>query len=476
MFESGDLSRSFEYCTIWHSSSRAALEMSKLVEQCRLTDSVFSTDGRLCGHAPLASRAGFAAEEIHALTYNLEAILHGKETRAFTDRYPGSPLAGNDPACDIVVCCNGEQKYGAQLKYYRTPEKTANACRDIRDGGQHYESVDAMVVPAEQLDGCREAARRTELRNQEIRPEVADAARTVQQKATDRLEYDGVSSRPLSKKEAEQIAGRSPEGKKLYSDIQNEYKDRSTLKQTGSAMVSAAVTSTVVAGTLNIINYLNLVRKNEISPEEAVKKILTGTAIAVCDSSLKAGGATATVSLTARTFPDLFSGSLFSQTMVAGSVAGSAVCAIDLIGCAVSAAAGKMSLAELEERVGKNVFQTAAGTWGASLGAVIGAPAGPLGSMLCSMFGGMISSMVMSLAIENHIERPFRELVKNEKNLLADRRSLLSTLENLSRIDFQHQQMLTCGAFEDFAWQRHEDKYQSQRNISALLDLGIDIE
>ena len=66
-----------EVCTIWPTS--AAEQMSKIIDQCRLTDKILTTDGRIAGNAPLATRAGFVAEEVHAETFNLDAILKGKD-------------------------------------------------------------------------------------------------------------------------------------------------------------------------------------------------------------------------------------------------------------------------------------------------------------------------------------------------------------------------------------------------------------
>ena len=46
-----------EVCMIWPKS--AADQMGKIIEQCRLTDTIMATDARISGGAPLATRAGF---------------------------------------------------------------------------------------------------------------------------------------------------------------------------------------------------------------------------------------------------------------------------------------------------------------------------------------------------------------------------------------------------------------------------------
>ena len=405
-----------EVCMIWPRS--AANQMGKIVEQCRLTDTIMATEARISGGAPLATRAGFVAEELHAETFNLDAILKDKDVRAFTDRYSNSPLGTNDPVNDIAIVKDGQQVQGAQLKYYKTGQKTANAFREYgSDGKPHYQETDSMVCPSDQLSDVKDAARKTEIKNQETRPQVSEAAREVQKKVTDRLKEDGVESRPVTKKETETIAKGGDEGKGAHRRIQDKYKTASTLQQSAKAAAGAAVVTTVIAGTINTVNCLNKVNKGQMSPAEAVKYILKNTAIAASDSALKAAGATAAVSITARSLPQLFSGTALQTNFATGAVGGAAVCAIDLVECLVMVSAGKMTWKQLEERTGKNIFQTGAGVVGASIGGTLGSVAGPIGTMVGAMIGGMITSVATTVAIENHIEKPFREIMDNARSL-----------------------------------------------------------
>lgn len=405
-----------EVCMIWPQA--AANQMGKIVDQCRLTDAIMATDARISGGAPLATRAGFVAEELHAETFNLDAILNDKDVRAFTDRYSNSPLGTNDPVNDIAIVKDGQQVQGAQLKYYKTGQKTANAFREYgSDGKPHYQETDSMVCPSDQLSDVKDAAHKTEIKNQETRPQVSEAAKEVQKKVTDRLKEDGVESRPVTKKEAETIAKGGDEGKGAHRKIQNKYKNASTIQQTAKAAAGAAALTTVIAGTINTISCLCKVNKGEMAPAEAVKYILKNTAIAASDSALKAAGATAAVSLTARSLPELFAGSALRANFATGAVGGAAVCAIDLVECLVMVAAGRMSWKELETRTGKNLFQTGSGVVGATIGGTLGSVAGPIGTMAGAMIGGMITSVATTVAIENHIEKPFRETMANMQSL-----------------------------------------------------------
>ncbi len=428
-----------EVCMIWPTS--AANQMGQIVDQCRLTDHILGTDGRIAGNAPLASRAGFVAEEIHSETFNLDAILKDKNVKAFTDRYPNSPLSGNNPTNDIVIMQDGRQVQGAQLKYYKDGQTTANAFRESRDGLPHYKETDSMVGPSDQLQDIKDAARRTELKNQETRPQVAEAARDIQEKATDRLRQDGVESKTLTKKQAEALAKGNDDAKGAHRKIQNQYKNASTLQQATRAAGSAAVVTSVIAGTINTVSCLDKVKKGKMTPEDAVLYILKNTAIAAGDSALKAASAATAVSLTTRALPELFKGAMLQSSFATGAVAGTAICAVDLVQCLVMAAAGKMTMTELETRTGKNAFQTGAGVIGSSIGAVLGAPAGPIGSLIGAMIGGMITSVAMTIAIENHIEKPFREIMDNTKSLVQAENIMKNSVEYMAQAE---------SMFEDF--------------------------
>lgn len=397
--------KSVAYCQIWPRA--AADEMLKMVRECRLSEAALA---RLSGTAQNnAIKGGFAAELLHKETFNLDAILKDKTVRAFTDKCDATPLTANHQAHDIVMVEAGQQVGSAQLKYFKTPKDTANAFRDIRDGVAHYKDVGAMVGPSDQLPGIKDAARRTELTNAEKRPTVADAARDVQAKATDRLSHDGVESMPLSKTDAVALGKGDKTSISKHEEIQNTFKRSSTLKHSVKAASSAALITTVIAGTLNTIRCLDDVQNGKLEAREAVAQVLKETAIAAADSALKAGVATAAVSRAVEAMPALFSGGMLQTSLTSGAVAGAAVCAVDVVECLVLVAMGRMTMDEMQTRTGKNILQTTAGVVGASIGAAIGAPAGPVGIFIGSFIGGMITSLATTIAIENQIEAPYFE-------------------------------------------------------------------
>lgn len=425
-----------EVCTIW--SAAAAKQMGAMVEQCNYSNRIIANSGHIVGEGSLASSAGFAAEEVTAETFNLDAILKGEKVRAFTDACENSPIPTHDPVRDVVVVEDGKIVKTGQLKFYKTAERTEKAFRDIKGGEGHYNEVDQMIAPSDQVEGVRDAARIDELKNKVNRPKVAEAAKQVKDKATDRLSHEDVESRPLTKAEAEQLANEAKEGKTdgLHKEIQDAYKTKSTIQQTAKAAVGAAAITTVIAGTINTISCLSKVQNGEMTYGDAMKYILKNTAIAAGDSAIKAGAATASVSLTARVFPELFvSGSVLQSNLTAGAIGGAAVCAVDLVECLVLVAAGKMTMKELEARTGKNIFQTGAGVVGSSIGAAIGAAGGPIGSVIGALVGGLITSVASTIAIENHIEKPFVETMENAKALVDAEEAMECSIRYLVRAD-----------------------------------------
>ena len=184
---------------------------------------------------------------------------------------------------------------------------------------------------------------------------------------------------------------------------------------------------------------------------------MKNTAIAAGDSAIKAAAATAAVSTAVRFFPELIKGSMFKTSLTTGAVAGAAICAAALVQCLVLVAAGKMTMAQLEERTGKNIFQTGAGVLGSSIGAVLGAPGGPIGVAIGAMVGGMITSVTMTMAIENHIDKPYREILANTQSLVQSQQIMNTALQKLATSE---------AAFELFVigCQKSEQQFDQQMN------------
>lgn len=413
----------------------AARQMKEMLTETALGDKILANIRKT--DQALAAKGGFAAEHLQAESFNLDAILKDADVRARTDVMPGGPPR-NDGASDInMINSQGETLKTHQVKYYADGEKSGKALRAYNPESKNlkYGEVDKGVVPPEQLEEARNALKRTQNREQNSRPVVAQDAAKIEAKLDDRLRHGEVESKPPTLDEARTSAGNSQENDKWRDKVINEYQDLSTWQQATKAAKTAAIASAVVAGTLNSVAYLKLVREGKISEKDAVLGIIQNTGLAALDAGVKAGAATAAVSTAIRHFPQLFGDTLFRQSMTTGAISGATICAVDLVQCLVLVAAGKMTLKELEERTGKNIFQTGAGVLGSSIGIVIGSPAGPVGAAIGAMLGGMITSIGMSLAIEMGIDKPYHSLVSETRNHAQHQAMVAESIANLRQAE-----------------------------------------
>lgn len=397
------VNQSVSLCPIW--PMQTAEKIGQMIGEIHQANGVMTKISLTAQNS--AIKGGFAAETWHAESFNLEAILKDKDVRAFTDNFANTPLPRNDMTHDIVVMKGDEQLLGAQLKFFKDADATQKAFRSSKDGVHRYQDSDLFLGPSDQIEGIKFSAHKDALKNQQTRPEVAQAAEKVRDNTAGRLDVEGVQSTPLSKRESEHVGAGSKAGEELHENMQNGYLNKATFQQSIRAAGSAAVITTVIAGSINTFQYIKQVRDGKIDPEQAALRILQNTAIAAGDAALKAGVASASVGIAVRALPGLFTGTVFRRTFATGAVAGAAVCAVDVVQCMVLFAAGRMSLEELETRTGKNLFQTGAGVSGAAVGAAVGALGGPVGTLVGSLVGGMITTLAMNIALDNHIEKTF---------------------------------------------------------------------
>lgn len=414
-------------CPIW--TGAAAEKVGQMIHQIDQSTTLMQ---RIASTAQnKAIKGGFAAEAWHAETFNLDAILKDKDVRAFTDTFSNSPLPRNHTTHDIVVMKGDEQLLGAQLKYFKDADATQKAFRSSKDGIHRYQDSDLFVGPSDQIEGIRQSAQRDVLKNQQTRPAVSEAAAKVRDRTAGSMEVDGAASTPLSKRDAEQLGTGSAEGKAAHKQMQDGYLNKATLQQSMRAAGSAALVTTVIAGSINTFQHLQHVRDGKITTEQAVHRILQNTVIAAGDAALKAGTATASVALATRAMPALFAGAGFNSVLARGGVAGAAVCAVDLVQCLVMVGVGRMTFAELETRTGTNILQTSAGVLGSSIGATLGMVGGPPGALVGGIIGGIIASMAMTIAVDNHVEKAFRLTLEGTREVVENGLSMQQSLELL---------------------------------------------
>lgn len=442
----------------------------------------------------IAIKGGFIAEEFHAETFNMDAVLKGDDARAYTDRYSewfeldwnGAKLRKDDVP-DIVVSRDGEVTTTAQSKYYESAEKTAAEMSQTKDGTVKYEKVDSLLGPEDQVNSSfknvpgegepvetmtikdHAEAKAEALQTQNADESRVNAYKQTAAKAKDKIQDGQSSSTALSKEDADALGSGN---KSKLKQIESDYQTASTLKQMGNAAVGAAAMSAVVSGSVNTLKYIQLANNGELTAEEATVKILGETVASAADSAVKASANAGVQSLMVRYGSEEAAMQILAQQGMKNMLKTNAVtvgvtCAVDAVKDLVRLGTGQISTQEFFDRQGKGVLMTSAGVAGSALGTAAGAgvatalglSSGTLAvtvvEFIGGMSGGMIAGLAMALAIENGIEKPYRDLVRNTENLKA----AACELERVSRNVFRSQILFTKYLEADY---RLEKELQTQ--------------
>ncbi|WP_428562485.1 MAG: hypothetical protein ACP59X_21510 [Solidesulfovibrio sp. DCME] len=433
-------------------SHEAKQQMGKMVETILRGNKNMQTHPGLAA----ANRGGFIAEEFHVESFNLDTILKNKDIRAYTDKYHPEWLnlsrRGNDGATDIVVVQDGKEVLTAQSKYCASAEDTSRALSEVKDSVPKYGDNDVYLAPSDQVkakDGCTGISEHAEAASyaQEQAGKTIESKASAQtaRKVRDVIEQDGVSSSPLTKEEATKL-GEGDLSK--IKKIESQYQTQSTIQQVTNAASGAAALSAIVCGTVNVVKYIQMVRNGEIAEEEAILKIICETASSAADSAVKAGSVVCAQSLLVRygaesVVIDSLARQSVSSLLKTNAATVGVVCMIDAIKDLVLLGTDKITSDQFFERQGKGILNTSSGIFGGSLGAVsaqtlassFGLNIAMVTPLVGGLAGGLIAGLAMNLAIENHVEKPYKELVYNTENL----RGAVCELQRLSQFVFKSQ-------------------------------------
>lgn len=395
----------------------------------------------------IPQKAGFIAEEIHAGTYNANAVLEGEQGRAYTDLYEewksqkwhDRNLDKYDVP-DVVIAKDGEVVHASQLKYNEDAAETAKQLSDPR-----YMEMDSLIGPEDQIKGTfknvsdeSEPVRTTTIsEHAQAKADALEAKggdetkingyRNAAEKATDRIESGKASSQPLSREEALEIASGN---KKKLRRIEADSKTSSTMQQMGNAAAGAAAMAAILSGSMSVVRYARMAANNEISGKDATIRIICEVAAAAGDSAIKAAAIAGAHSLLARyatrqTTVEIMARQGLKNLLRGNIVTIGVVNVIDALKDLLPLAAGKMNYREFCDLRAKGILSTSAGLAGGSFGSAGGASLATSlgiaeGTLLMSgltlaggVAGGIIAGVGLQIAIENGIEKPYRELTEN---------------------------------------------------------------
>lgn len=414
-------------------------QMAQLVEESIKCKDILTKQNMT--NQNIASKSGFMAETFHAHTFNNEAILKGDSTRAITDnslewagnKWKGGTLGKNDIP-DIALVKEGNKVIKTyQSKYYKNTHDTTGAMSAVKDGQIKYKDVDGLLGPSDQVPEIPKQAQinieKNQLRNGA--PIQREAYAKTAEKCTSKISNGKISSAELSKSDSERL------GKgdlKKVEELDKQYQRTATFQQMGKAAMGAAAFTAVFSGVMNTVTYMQMVRDGKISESDAALKIVGETAASAADSAVKAALQVGVNAYLVREASKKAVTALLVEQGVKSMLKGNAVtvgvvCAVDAVKDLVKLGTGKITKEDFFERQGKNLLNTSVCVVGGDIGVVAATAAASslglaTGTLGCSalifaggLSGGLIAGVALNLAIENCIEAPYRDLLKNTECL-----------------------------------------------------------
>lgn len=317
------------------------------------------------------STAGYAAELHHKITFEADAVLKGKQDLSVGIGPRGG--CGSKGTADLVINKGNKNVGEAGLKY------RAKVTETTFDQSNPFDRGRQKICPSDQVDRVKQLASERARTGTLKAPEYADTANN----ATDRLKYDGVESKPLTKGGAENLVRNggnySNDALKLEMRV-----NTVNAAKAGAALGAAASTAS------NVIDCW----KGEKSVADAGKQVLKDT--------FKSGGRSAAVSaMTTGTKHALIKAG--AQNLAKGNApmaiastifeAGGDICS-DIKKCCN----GEVTKTDVAVNAVKHTSKAAAKTGGAMAGAEMGAMIGAFGGPLGAAAGGIIGGTVGYIA------------------------------------------------------------------------------
>ncbi len=326
---------------------------------------------------------GFLAEIWHSETLKISSVAKGN------DEIWATAVGDNKTGQDIFYGNSSDASY-AELKYYKTAEDTAKQL-----GNPAY-SGSQKVVPSDQLEGVITASRK-KASSIPHRPEVAAAYQNTADTVSDRIEVDGVTSKPLTEKDSKKLASDLKKNGEIDLDSHSlntesfiEWPD--IFRESGSAALNAAAFSAALTAAPHVYRIL----AQYIDSGQLDVKLLNEGGNQVLHSSSAAGlrGGLAAV-ITGSCKSGLAGKSLKSVSPTAIGMA--TAMALNSIENSWQYAQGQISGKELAFNSSRDAVALMMGSGGAILGQMI-IPIPVLGALIGNLVGTTLGSVGVSYA------------------------------------------------------------------------------
>ena len=371
---------------------------------------------RVSTNGTVASQAGYAAEEWHAGTYNIDAVASGRNARASTPKSNGlgsADVSVGDTNASLKYYQDAQasatqqaknylQKYGEYKSKTSNPKPIEEWLEDnnitIEKDSDLYYSIyqdQLRIIPADQLQEARtyleKAIAKESGKDSPARKYVAETDKETLKNLTDRLKTaDGTESVPLTKEESEALVKAARDGdldiEKFGVSLDNSIKGSYIAKQAIKSGATAAMIETAIVIGPEIYEIIKLGIENGEIDEEQLKKAGIDGLSAAGDGFLKGSISNALVIMcqAGKLGPSFTSAS----PELIGTLT---VLVIDAVRYGIMLGNGKITTEQYLDTMAEEVF-ISAGALGTA--ALIGMlfPGATLAIMLGSFVGGLVAS------------------------------------------------------------------------------------
>ena len=189
---------------------------------------------------------GFIAEEMHAGTFNIEAIRQGSSHRAWTLQENGYG--------SVDVQTNFGKEYS--LKYSNTAKDAENMQAALNEDTRapKYQGQERLIA-AEQVDEAKGWAHRRNLKDIENRPDVSASHADTEEHLVGKIsDGEGVESKELSIKEAKKIAAEAKKGE--FDPEQHGYTKEALIDEVRIDYVNQAMKAGLTAAAITAITQI----------------------------------------------------------------------------------------------------------------------------------------------------------------------------------------------------------------------------
>jgi hypothetical protein len=307
---------------------------------------------------------GFMAETYHQNTFNNQAALQNSSVRAHV-HVPDGRAYGKNSVDISINSDSGRVLQNYQAKYGKTAEATAHM---VKKGDYRNQRI---LVP----DGQETAV------SQEMK------TKTV----TNRLEYDGISSKPLSKKQAKRMQEQvQADGRLKKYTMGNSFSNRELALHVGKQAAVAGLGAAAISSGLDLA--YQWAQGEDVDSSEVIKAGITGGATAGAATAITGG---LKVAAARGVLPKVFTG------MTNSGLGAVAFASLEITKSFYKVGTGQMSLTQALETASRGTCAAVAGMAGSELasGLVLGltAATGPLAAVIgltAGVLGGLAGSKV----------------------------------------------------------------------------------